>query len=149
MNSIDFTVYAVPVAQPRQRHRIIQTKGGKLFAHNYTPKRDPVNAFKFMVKQEALHLMADRLGVMQGPLGFDLLVYLPRSKKFDAKKYGHGAIWHSGQKDFDNLAKSVTDALQGIVFNNDGQICWAVIKKYYHERGGKPRVEISIRQLEQ
>lgn len=53
---ITFTVPAVPVAQPRQRMRVVQTHGGKTFAQNYTPVRDPVNAYKASCREAAANV---------------------------------------------------------------------------------------------
>ena len=40
------------------------------------------------------------------------------------------------KQDIDNVYKSITDAMQGIVFLNDSQIVEAHIKKVYHETAG-------------
>ena len=147
MTHLQFTVYAVPVAQPRQRHRIVNMRAGKSFVHNYTPAKDPVNAYKYELKQKAKVYM-DGAPLLEGPLRLSLDVYLPRPKKYNSKKYPDGAIWHQGRKDLDNLAKSVMDALTQIVWHDDGQVCWADVAKRYHERDGAPRVQIEIWCLE-
>lgn len=142
---LEFIVYAVPVAQPRQRHRIIQAKG-KLFTTNYTPAKDPVNSFKFIVKETSRQALAGA-PPYSGPLGMDLDIFLPRPKRLDTKNAPPGPQWHYGKKDVDNLFKSVADALMGVAYNDDGQICHATIKKYYHERSGRPRVSVRIWEL--
>ncbi len=48
MRQIQFIVPAIPIAQPRQRHRVMRI-GGRTIAQNYTPKKDPVNQFKATV----------------------------------------------------------------------------------------------------
>ena len=45
---IAFTVPALPVAQPRQRHRVASI-GGRMVAQNYTPTKSPANEFKATV----------------------------------------------------------------------------------------------------
>jgi len=46
---IEFSVPAIPVSQPRQRHRIAGSPG-KQFVHNYTPADHPVQNFKASVR---------------------------------------------------------------------------------------------------
>lgn len=147
MTHLQFTVYAVPVAQPRQRHRIVNMRAGKSWVHNYTPAKDPVNSYKYQIKEKARTYM-DGAPLLEGPLKLACHLFLPRPAKFDAKKYPQGPIWHTGKKDFDNLGKSVADALTGIVYRDDGQICWAEVAKRYHGRDEAPRVEIEIWCLE-
>jgi Holliday junction resolvase RusA-like endonuclease len=142
MTSIEFSVFSVPVAQPRQRHRIVQAKG-RIFATNYTPAKDPVNEYKYQIKQTAREYMEGN-SLWEGPLGMEVEVYLPRPKLMDGKKWPGGRIYHSGKKDVDNLFKSVADALTGIVYRDDGQICNTTIQKFYHERAGMPRVYVKI-----
>lgn len=143
MNEIEFTVYSVPVAQPRQRNRIFKSKAGKLIVGNYTPGDDPVNAYKYHLKTTAKEVM-NRAPLFEGPLGMKLEVFLPRPKRLDGKKGPFCATWHYGKKDVDNLFKSVADALIGVVYRDDGQICNATIQKFYHERDGWPRVHVKI-----
>ena len=148
MTTIEFTVYSVPVAQPRQRHRIFRSRSGVLLAGNYIPATNPVNQYKYDVRQTAQKYMNGN-GLWFGPLGMHLEVYLPRPKKLDkGKKSNAAAQWHFGQKDVDNLYKSIADALTGIVYKNDGQICNALVQKFYHERAGMPRVYIKIWKME-
>lgn len=147
MTSIEFTVYAVPVAQPRQKHRVFRTKGGHLIAGNYLDKHDPVNQYKYIVKETARKFM-DGEPLWEGPLGMALEVYLPRPKRLDGKKGPFCATWHYGKKDVDNLFKSVADSLTGIVYRDDGQICNTMIQKFYHERDGMPRVFIHVWKME-
>src|SRR5512137_1420964 len=111
---MEFTVYAVPVAQPRQRHRIIQTDSEQ-FVQNYTPKNDPVNEYKYLVRETARSWMIGK-PLMRGPISLSALFLLPRPEKLNTKRYPPGLIRHFGKKDIDNLYKSLADALIGIVY---------------------------------
>mgnify|MGYP002514995471 CR=1 FL=1 len=44
--------------------------------------------------------------------------------------------------DVDNVAKIVLDALNGIAFHDDAQVCRLTVEKFY----GEPRVEIRIKE---
>lgn len=145
MNEIEFTVYSTPIPQPRQRHRIIKA-GGRVFAHNYTPAKHPVNAFKYHVQVIAKQTM-DREPLWTCAVAGTFEFYLPRPKSSNAKRYDQGALYHAGRKDVDNLFKSVADALTGIVYQDDGQLCHVTISKRYHEASGQPRVIVRIGKL--
>lgn len=131
--SITFTVPAVPVPQPRQRVAVI---GGR--ARNYTPKTHSVQAFKKAVKIAAR--MAYRGELLDGPLRLHLQFVLPRPKRL---KRGDMA-WHHVRPDIDNLSKSVQDALTGVVWTDDCQVCENLSQKFYAKYGQQPYVFVKI-----
>ena len=138
---IEFTIPSVPVAQPRQRHRIMNA-GGRQFAHNYTPTTHPVNAFKAAVQLAARQAFVG--APMRCPLSLTAVFVLPRPQKFCGKKYLPNRLRHAAKPDSDNLRKSLTDALEGIVFANDSQICEEIIKKYYAAKDEQPCAIVAI-----
>ena len=148
---IHFVVPAVPVAQPRQRHRVIQCKGGKAFATNYTPARDPVNAFKASVRMAAAAAYSGP--PLTGPLQVDMIFVLPRTKPSWLKKDSSWwESWKAGiriphavaRNDRDNLAKSTQDALNEVLWVDDGQIFRGVIEKWLAADTEQPHVEIRV-----
>ena len=144
---ISFRVPAVPIAQPRQRHRMVST-GGKFYAHNYTPTKHPVNEFKATVK---LAFVAAYHGPpLEGALGFKLAFVMPRTKQMTWKTKpmprvhrcgGHGGDW-------DNISKAVCDALNGLAFKDDKQIASAHVDLYVAGGDEQPHVEVEIWRLE-
>lgn len=151
---ITFVVPAVPIAQPRQRHRVI-TAHGKTFAQNYTPKRDPVNIFKAAVQLAASQAYSGP--PLDGPLKCELLFVLPRPKKKPAwiKKgmYEYGT-WKLGMRvpaigkpDRDNLMKSVQDSLNGW-WRDDAILYDGVTSKWLAGTNEQPHVEVTIEALE-
>jgi Holliday junction resolvase RusA-like endonuclease len=133
-------INAIPVAQPRQRHRVIQT-GGKAFATNYTPKNDPVNTFKAACQMTVAELGID---LMTDPCVVDFVFVMPRPKKFDAKKYGDGRLPFGAKPDRDNILKSCQDALNGILWRDDSLIYDGRLAKFYAAKNEVPHVEITI-----
>jgi Holliday junction resolvase RusA-like endonuclease len=117
-NSIRFRVPCVPVAQPRQRHRVI-TNGGRSFATNYTPKNDPVNAFKAACQLAASNVYRD--APLDCPVMVDLTFIFPRPKSVP-KRLGTGRLPHTCKPDRDNLAKSFFDALNGLLYRDDSLV---------------------------
>lgn len=141
---ITFIVYGAPVAQPRQRQRIVKT-GTRIFAHNYTPTDSPVNAWKANVKTEAKKVMPQ--SPWEGPIDLRLTFFLPRPKNRCRKKDPQGPMWCPSSKDIDNLYKSVTDALSGLLYRDDRQIVYAVVQKKYHSKDGRPNAIIEIEEI--
>jgi Holliday junction resolvase RusA-like endonuclease len=49
--------------------------------------------------------------------------------------------------DIDNLIKGVKDALNGLMWADDSQVCVMSAGKFYDWTGGKPRIEIRIAEV--
>lgn len=146
MQPIKFTVPAVPVAQPRQRHRIITSKKtGKAFAQNYTPTCDPVNAFKASVQLAASAVYQG--APIAGPVRIAMLCVFPRPKAMVWKTKPMPRVWCDKKPDFDNLGKSIADALTGTVLVDDASIVSAQVDKYVAAGDEQPHVEIEITPL--
>lgn len=118
---IAFTVAAIPKAQPRQRHRVINGKDGKAFATNYTPAKDPVNAYKAQVRMAFAD--AYKGPPLTGPIRLTTVFRFPRPKGMIWKKRPMPAVWHTKKPDRDNLEKSTKDALHGLAWIDDSQVC--------------------------
>lgn len=142
-----FTVFGDPIPQPRQRHRVVIPKVGKPFATSYTPENDPVQGWKKLIQKEAQLRMAQHIGLFVGPVLVDIVFFLPRPQYMMTKKYPDGRIYHASRGDADNLEKAVFDALNKLVYDDDGQICDHRSVKYYAEKTGKSRAEILIQEL--
>lgn len=142
--TIRFTVPAIPVAQPRQRHRVIHS-GGRAFAHNYTPKNDPVNAFKAAVQMAAAQIHHG--APLAGPIEMALTFVMPRPKAMLWKSKPMPRVHDVRKPDRDNLMKSVQDALNGLLFVDDSQICDGPVRKFIAAGDEPPHVEIEIREL--
>jgi Holliday junction resolvase RusA-like endonuclease len=52
-----------------------------------------------------------------------------------------GLTPHTVKPDWDNLGKVVSDALNGIAWKDDAQVCWANVKKVY---GEQPLLQVTI-----
>lgn len=140
--ALRLTIPVIPVAQPRQRHRIAKMKD-KSIVTNYTPKSDPVNTYKAALQLAVGEAM--KMPPLLGPLAVKLAFYLPRPKSLMKKSSFAGPIPHHGKPDLDNLLKSTQDALNGAAWQDDSQIyCYASVGKWYCEKDGQPRVEIVI-----
>lgn len=143
---ISFTVDAVPVAQPRQRHSIKELKSGKSFVHNYTPKSDPVNDFKASVRIAARQTYKGP--PLDEPLYIGIIYYFSRPKTKMWKKKEMPAYWKTTKPDLDNLQKAVYDALKGIIWRDDALICANRNRKLICSGTNSPHVSITIKTID-
>ncbi|WP_217634736.1 RusA family crossover junction endodeoxyribonuclease [Paenibacillus naphthalenovorans] len=82
---------------------------------------------------------------MTGPIEVNLTFYMPIPGSWSIKKklLMDGKL-HATKPDRDNLEKGVCDALNKIIWKDDGQVCDGRTVKYY---SSNPRVEIEIKEL--
>lgn len=138
---VRFTVPAIPVSQPRQRHRVISA-GGRTFAHNYVPKNDPVNAYKAAIQYAATQVYHD--APHDGPVSLAVVFVFPRPQAMRWKTKPMPRARHCGKPDADNLMKALTDALNGLVFVDDSRICHATIQKVIAAGDEQPHCEVNL-----
>jgi Holliday junction resolvase RusA-like endonuclease len=136
LSVIRIRIDAVPVAQPRQRHALIQGR-----PRNYTPTKDPVNVFKAVCQMEAAKFGFEAISE---PMIVDFEFIMPRPKKLDGKKFSAGRIPFGRKPDRDNLLKSTQDALNGILWTDDAVIYDGRVSKFYAAKNESPHVVISI-----
>lgn len=143
---ISFRVDAVPVAQPRQRHRSMKSKEGKTISHNYTPTRHPVNAFKAAVSERASLVMDG--GPMTGHVHVGITVVVSRTKTLtkDTGIRGRIPLSKKLKGDWDNFAKSVCDAMHEIVYDDDCRIYSGFVQKFYAAEDEVPHTIVLVQE---
>ena len=130
---IKFTVPGIPVAKGRPR--VTRT-------HTYTPKK--TKDYEKLVQYSCGY----KGKPLEGPIRIDikLYMYIPKNtSKVKIRAKLAGEILPTKRPDWDNMAKSITDALNGIAFKDDNQIVEAHIYKYFCKN---PRAEVEIIRLE-
>jgi Holliday junction resolvase RusA-like endonuclease len=136
--TISHTFNLIPV--PQIRPRAARTRLG---VRLYDPKK--VSQFKKLVAMEAK--LTYRQKLLEGPLRIDLAFYRPiqNSLSNQQKRLREAQqILPAVKPDLDNYVKSFLDALHGIYWIDDNQICEIHAKKYY---GAKPRIEIEVSEI--
>lgn len=79
---------------------------------------------------------------LTGPITINLTFYLPMPESWSKKKkIESDGQMHVSKPDRDNLEKGICDALNKIVWKDDGQVCDGRTRKFY---SSEPRVEIEI-----
>ena len=143
-----FFVAGDPVAQPRQRHRVI-TKGGRAYAMNYTTKTAPVHTWKDLIALRAEKHLPDV--PIDKPIRLSLVFWFRRPKShYRTGKNAHllkdsAPAFHTKKPDFDNCAKSVADIMTQIGFwRDDAQLMSVKVKKLYQTGNERPGVYILV-----
>jgi Holliday junction resolvase RusA-like endonuclease len=139
-----FSVPAVPVAQPRQRHRLLKVNG-RAFAQNYTPRTSPVQSFKASVAHEAR--AAYQGAPLSGPLKLSITFLMPRPGRLPWKSKPMPRRWHESKPDLDNLVKAVKDALLKILWHDDAQVAELVAQKLHCSGEEGPGANVVLQRL--
>lgn len=137
---IEFIVPGVPVAQPRAR---AVAWGGK--ARVYEPKSHPIAAFKATVR--LAFQQAYKGPPLTGPLKCTMIFAMPRPKALIWKTRDMPRELHTKKPDVSNLIKGIEDALNGIAYVDDSQICQADIEKWIAAGEEQPHVLIILEEL--
>lgn len=135
---IGHTFNLAPV--PQIRPRAARTRFGVSL---YDPKK--VSQFKKTVAMEAKLTYHQK--PLEGPLRIDLVFYRPIQNSLSNRQKRlreAGQILPAVKPDLDNYIKSFLDALHGVYWVDDNQICEIHAKKYY---GAKPRIEIEVSEI--
>lgn len=142
-----FKVCGDPVAQGRPRFAS-KGRGGKPlpFVRTYDPKKS--RDWKEDVRLQAITCQADTL--LQGALKMNLTFILQRPKGHYGKKglRPSAPFYHITKPDLDNMVKGIKDALSGVCYERDQQICELHADKEYTADGEAPGVTIRIEELE-
>jgi len=136
---IEITILGDPKSQKRHRH----TSAGK-FVRTYDPSAADKTHMRVILQEKAPPKP------LTGPVRVDITWYFPYRKG----DYGTGRnadklkisapTYHTTKPDRDNADKIVLDAMSGIYFMDDRQVCGGELRKYYSER---PRTEIVVTEL--
>jgi Holliday junction resolvase RusA-like endonuclease len=124
---ITLTIPGPPVAKGRPR----MTRAGRA----YTPAK--TRAAEGYLR----HAISAQAGqpLLDGPLSVTVLAMLPIPASWSATKRkdaAAGIVRPTGKPDADNLAKSICDAANGLLWKDDGQIVSLTASKTYSERPG-------------
>ena len=133
---MEIVIPGEPVAKARPR---FNTKTGVA----YTPKK--TRSFETLVKEIAYEHFDEPL---EGPVSVEIEFCFSRPKNRIWKKKPMPREWKTTRPDIDNLFKSVTDALNGIAYRDDGQIVDLHVLKVICAGDEKPHTTVRIRRLD-
>ena len=99
---------------------------------------------KYTNYKKAIALIAkSKFKVSDKPIGMYVDFYFEQPKSWSKKKKEE-TLWHTSKPDIDNLQKGVKDALNGIAYIDDSQVCYVIARKQYSFRVG---IMIEIKEL--
>jgi Holliday junction resolvase RusA-like endonuclease len=128
---VNFTIEGTPHGKGRPRFRRFGN-----FVQTYTDNK--TKSYESLVKDAAKQAMGSS-EPLEGPVRLDLIIRLPVPKSYPKKRSEaclNGSEWPTKKPDWDNVAKSVADAMNDIVFLDDTQIVIARVVKTYSTEAG-------------
>jgi Holliday junction resolvase RusA-like endonuclease len=134
----------IPLA-PRGKGRPRVAVMGKGRARAYTDKLT-----KQWEKDAAVVLRAYwKRPPLSGPVALWIDAYKARPKRLLRLSDPSGPMLAPVKPDADNVAKLTADSANGILYEDDAQICALYVRTFYTEKGGTPRVEIKLSTLDE
>lgn len=137
-----FIVHGDPVAKGRPKFRSITTKAGHTFGSAYTPAK--TRKYEAIIRETAIQRWNGQPVLKDIALFVLARFYRAVPSSWSKRKQADalaGVIRPITKPDSDNLFKSVTDALNGVIYHDDAQIVDQQCSKFY---AVEPRVEIVI-----
>ena len=135
---ITITIPGVPVAKGRPKAVRMGKKGIRM----YTPTKTA--SYEATCRTFAMVAMAGRAPV-DGPLSVLFTLHMPIPSSLSQKKQAElVGKPHTKKPDASNIIKAVEDAFNGVVWNDDSQICLLSAQKLYST---EPRVEVRVSQI--
>jgi len=128
---VNFSIDGPPHGKGRPRFRRFGN-----FVQTYTDAK--TKSYETLVKEAATKAMGSS-PPLEGPVKLDLIIRLPVPKSYSKKLSEaclNGSEWPTKKPDWDNVAKSVADAMNDIVFLDDTQIVIARVVKTYSAEAG-------------
>ena len=135
--TISFTVPGKAVG--KQRPRFSRTFTG---VRTYTPRK--TQEYENLVRISYRAVSKQKL---EGTIGATICGYFEPPKatsKKQRQKMLSGEVGYTKKIDADNLAKSILDALNGVAYDDDAQVCLLLVYKAYAETA---RVEMQLKEL--
>lgn len=80
----------------------------------------------------------------EGPVRMIVTLVKSRPKRLMRRADPEGLVYCPSKPDWDNCGKMIGDALNTIAYKDDAQICDARVLKFFHEKMGRPRTEITM-----
>jgi len=115
--------------KPAPRPRV--TRHGTYNAKDYTQYKEAIR----------LSWVAVNKGYpTEKPIAMKLDFFFKTPKSWSKAKK-ESVKWHISRPDGDNLAKSIKDALNGVAYRDDSQVCFLQVRKQYAQMEGV-RIEI-------
>jgi len=134
------TIDHEPIGQPRPR----AVRRGYSIGM-YTPTTHAVTSFKRMIVMAWKQV--NGRSQYSGPIAVWIHAWFSRPKRMVYKRKQMHEHWHVTKPDADNIAKAVLDALNGVAWKDDAQVCAVHVVKRVRSDASPGRVDITIEEL--
>ena len=138
--TLSFVAFGIP--QPQGSAKAFMPKGGRFPI--VTSDNKHLKGWRQLVAEAASAALRGHGQMADGPVTVTATFYLPRPKSLGKKSKAHVT-----RPDVDKLARSIGDALTGVVFRDDAQIVGLHVQKCYAASSASPRAEVTVAELEQ
>lgn len=146
MGKISFVYHGHEHGQERSGNRIANKSDGKQYVQHYEQPKS--GAFKSEIKMLCIMEQNKTGGVkpLEGPVVLNVTVYRTIPKSWSNKKKAAaaaGRILPATKPDLKNIIWGIEDALNGLAYKDDGQVCsfGRSCKRY---TDGPPRIVIEV-----
>jgi len=139
MSGVFFVVPGVPVGKGRPK---FARRGN--FVATYTPAKTA--SYENLVKLAAHTAMRGKPPI-EGPVRLELKMFVPAPASWSRKKRElalGGAVLPTTKPDIDNVLKGICDAMNGVVFLDDKQVCEVSVTKRY---AATPEVAVHVAEM--
>lgn len=144
--TIRFTMSGAAIPKDRVRHRIVQPKGKRPFVQVYTPKE--TRDYEERIAKRARRAWGEAEPSLR-PIELQVTIHVeipPGWPKWKREAATRGEILPTGVPDVDNVVKAISDAMNGIVYRDDGQVATIDAVKLYAPEGTDSYVEVAVRE---
>lgn len=141
-----FRVSGKAIPKERVRHRIVQPKGGRAFVQAYTPKE--TRDYEDRVREIARAEWGDAEPSMR-PIELQITIHVEIPESWPVWKRAaatRGEIVPTGGPDTDNVVKTISDAMNGVVYRDDAQVVTNDAVKLYAPDGRQAWVDVVVRE---
>lgn len=136
--SVTITVAGKPLGQPRQKHAVVNGR-----ARNYIEGTHPIHGFKSDIKR------AWPEGHMfDGPVRVSIVAIFARPKSATKKRGPNRRYPCTKKPDWDNIAKSICDALNGVAYRDDAQVAEGRVERWIAAADERERTIITVEAIE-
>ena len=112
------------------------------YGNVYTPQK--TKDYEELIRQEYIRNFGERR--TNAPVSIEIIAYFEIPKSWSKKKKEQaclGIIKPTTKPDIDNITKTILDALNGVAYEDDKQVVYCSILKWYSI---EPKVAINIRE---
>lgn len=144
MKRISFFVPGKPGTAGSKRGFI---RGGKVILVDASGKKG--QDWRGDVKRFAIDAGLDGFPIA-GPVKLEITFWMPRPKnhyRANGDLKDSSPFYHTKRADATKMLRALEDALTGIIWNDDGQVCVQDVKKFYSSHSGKIGASITVTEL--